>query len=251
MTLVPSDHRGERDVDTLRARAAEIERLIEERRATLAQARADLRLFEIDYRQRVGTLHEELDELEAAIAEAELGELAKDPEVDAAREDGGHARACRPENPPRFTSDAVRTLFRDVAKIIHPDLARDDASRARRHRLMVEANKAYVLGDEERLRSILEAWERSPESVPASDPDAVRLRLARRVAQLEEELELLDSAFAELKASPLFELKAMVGEAAERGKDLMGDMIVRLQRDIMVARNRLDAMRPPEPPATI
>jgi hypothetical protein len=34
-----------------------------------------------------------------------------------------------------------------------------------------------------------------------------------------------------------------VDEAAAKGKDLVGDMVRRLQRDIMVARNRLDALR--------
>jgi hypothetical protein len=34
----------------------------------------------------------------------------------------------------------------------------------------------------------------------------------------------------------------MVDEAAARGKDLIADHIRRLKRDIMAARNRLDAM---------
>jgi hypothetical protein len=38
----------------------------------------------------------------------------------------------------------------------------------------------------------------------------------------------------------------MVDEAAAKGKDIVGDMVARLKRDIMVATNRLDAMRPPE-----
>jgi hypothetical protein len=36
----------------------------------------------------------------------------------------------------------------------------------------------------------------------------------------------------------------MVDEAAGKGKDLIADMVGRLKRDIMVARNRLDAIRP-------
>ena len=60
---------------------------------------------------------------------------------------------------PRLTTDAVRRLFRDVAKVIHPDLAHDPEARDRRHALMIEANRAYALGDEERLRWILQAWE--------------------------------------------------------------------------------------------
>ena len=44
------------------------------------------------------------------------------------------------------------------------------------------------------------------------------------------------------KDSPLWTLKEMVDEAAAAGKDLIEDMVRRLTRDIMAARNRLDAM---------
>jgi hypothetical protein len=35
----------------------------------------------------------------------------------------------------------------------------------------------------------------------------------------------------------------MVDEASARGKDLVADMVRRLERDIMAARNRLDAIQ--------
>jgi hypothetical protein len=110
---------------------------------------------------------------------------------------------------------------------------------------MIEANRAYALGDEEQLRSILDAWERSPEAVQGADPEAMRLRRVRRIAQIEEELQLIEGDLTALRESPLGRLKAMVDEAAARGKDLVRDMIARLKRDILVARNRLDAIRPP------
>ncbi len=94
-----------------------------------------------------------------------------------------------PSRAPRFTSDAVRKLFRDVARIIHPDLAGDEHTRDRRHALMIQANRAYAMRDEEQLRRILESWERSPEAVQGSDPAATRLRLERRLAQIEEHLD--------------------------------------------------------------
>jgi hypothetical protein len=133
-------------------------------------------------------------------------------------------------------------LFRDVAKAVHPDLARDELTRDRHHALMVEANRAYALGDEEQLRWILQAWERSPEAVQGSDPEATRLRLIRRIAQIEEQLEVFATELSALKASPSWKLKVMVDEAAAKGKDLVRGMVARLQRDILVARNRLDAM---------
>ena len=133
------------------------------------------------------------------------------------RTESQHAPAADPPpESPRFTSDAVRKLFRDVAKAIHPDLANDEHARGRRHTLMVEANRAYALGDEEQLRSILRAWEASPEAVEGSDPDAVRERLTRRVAQLNERLDATAEDVDVLKATPLWKLKEMVDQEIGR-----------------------------------
>lgn len=242
--LVRSEPGSDAELDALRTRAAELEARLDTRRAEVARVTADLDAFRVRYRQQVGTLHDELDSLELAIAEAELGELSK--RAGGAAADGRSAPAgAKPEPLPRFTTDAVRRLFRDVAKTIHPDLARDEAARDRRHALMVEANRAYALGDEDQLRWILQAWERSPEAVQGSDREAARLRLERRIAQVEEQLDVLAGDLRELQASPLGKLKTMVDDAAARGKDLVREMVTRLKRDIMVATNRLDAMRPP------
>ena len=221
---------------------ASLDAVLGERSADVARVKASLDAFKIRYRQDVGLLHEELDELERAIDEAEQGERAKRPPTEPV---GSTSSPSDPklENQPRYTSDAVRKLFRDVAKAIHPDLARDAPARDRRHVLMIEANRAYALGDEERLRLILQSWEKSPEAVQGSDREATRLRLTRRIAQIEEQLNLCDSELAALKDTPMWKLNAMVDEAAGRGKDLVRDMVGRLKRDIMVARNRLDAIR--------
>lgn len=239
-TLILPDKRNDDELDALRSRVAELEAALAERGAEVARMQSDLEAFRITYRQQVGRLHEQLDNIELEIAEAELGELSKrvangSPDLRQAPTD------ARPA--PRFTSDAVRKLFRDVAKTIHPDLAGDDVARDRRHALMIEANRAYALGDEAQLRWILDAWERSPEAVQGSDREAMRLRFTRRAAQIEEQIDLFASELTALKASPLGALKAMVDDAAAKGKDLVREMVMRLKRDIMVATNRLDAMR--------
>lgn len=241
--LVPSERPNDHDVEGLRARLSALEALHGEQSATASRAQADLAAFKVRYRQEVGLLHEELDRLELALAEAELGELAK--RVDPAADASAAPDAARPEPLPRFTTDAVRKLFRDVAKAIHPDLARDADTRDRRHSLMIEANRAYALGDEEQLRGILQAWERSPEAIQGSDPEASRLRLVRRIAQIEEALEMLAGDQAARRDSPMWQLKTMVDDEAAKGKDLVKDMVRRLKRDILVATNRLDALRPP------
>jgi hypothetical protein len=249
------------DLDALRARVTELETVLDRRADEVDRINRELDMFAARYHEQVGTLHDQLDDLEFDIAEAELGELEKNASdrdgedsdgAEGAGADGKRKRrsrksasssAPRPEAAPRFTSDAVRKLFRDVAKNIHPDLAHDEHTRDRRHSLMIEANRAYALRDEEQLRRILEAWERSPEAVRGSDPEAARLRLERRLSQIEEQIDAYARELAEAQASPLHELKTMVDKAADRGKDLVADMVTRLKRDIMAATNRLDAMR--------
>lgn len=246
-SLVPADQSVERDLQTLRDRVGALDATLAERTAEVARVEADLTAFKIRYRHDVGRLHERLDELEAAIAEAELGEI--DRRLKHEGTDPPPRPAEPPASAPRFTSDAVRKLFREVAKAIHPDLAPDASGRDRRHALMIEANKAYAIGDAERLRAILQTWERRPEAVQGTDAAAERLRLAARIAEIEEQLAASADLLAACHASPLWRLKVMVDEASAGGKDLIADMVRRLKRDILVATNRLDAMQPVAPKA--
>lgn len=241
-TLARSDRPQHHDLEQLRARIIELESQLRERDEQVTRTRAALDAFRIKYRQQVGRLHEELDRLEMELAEAELGVIQE--RVGTASDDAASEPAAKVESAPKYTTDAIRKLFRDVAKAIHPDLAEDDHARDRRHALMVEANRAYALGDEEQLRLILQAWERSPDAVKGTDQDAMRLRLERRIAQIEEQIEACARELASMKDTSLWNLKSMVDDEAKKGNDLITDMVRRLKRDILVASNRLDALRP-------
>ena len=46
-----------------------------------------------------------------------------------------------------MVSDDAKRLFRQLARLIHPDLAGDPKERERRTNLMVAANDAYEQGD--------------------------------------------------------------------------------------------------------
>jgi hypothetical protein len=243
VTVLARPERPDDDLERLSARVAELETVLDARADAADRINRELDMFAARYRTEVGTLHEQLDQLELDIAEAELGELSKLVAEGRAAPPGMGPSPAPPESTARFTSDAVRRLFRDVARAIHPDLARDDQARDRRHALMVEANRAYALRDEEQLRRILEAWARSPEAVEGCDDTAIRERLERRLAQIEERLELYARDLATVQTSPVYELKAKVDEAAARGHDLLADMVRRLKRDIIAATNRLEAMR--------
>jgi hypothetical protein len=61
---------------------------------------------------------------------------------------------------------------------------------------------------------------------------------------MEEQIDALDASLAAVKETSLWKLKTMVDEEAAKGTDLIKEMVRRLKRDILVATNRLDALRP-------
>ncbi len=79
---------------------AELESVLAERSAEAEATRSGLEAFRLRYRQEVGLLHDQLDALELAIAEAELGELSKK------LEDAGPAASHRLGRGPTLRRDS-------------------------------------------------------------------------------------------------------------------------------------------------
>ena len=75
-SLVRAERPNDHDLDGLHARVTELEGLLVDAEPR-SPVKADADAFRIKYRQQVGRLHEELDRLELALAEAELGILTE------------------------------------------------------------------------------------------------------------------------------------------------------------------------------
>ena len=140
----------------------------------------------------------------------------------------------------------LKKLYREIARRIHPDLAEGEAERARRNKLMSDANNAYEEGDEELLRAILYEWKNSPESVKGDGVGADLVRIIRKVAQIQERLKNLESEIIEIESSDLFQLKTKVEEAQRKGKDLLQEMAEAIEREILHARIKLDKLKDKE-----
>ena len=243
--------------EELARRKAQLLVLAEEllgRERALDAYRVELHDFETRYRKALGGRYARLDEL-ADRLDVARGEAAaadppeRDPEDPAERYPGQGLpgggqnwdwgeREPEPEPRPVIGEDAKR-LFRQLARIIHPDLAGDPAERERRTNLMVAANLAYEQGDVAALERLLADWERSPEAVTGGALAELE-RTIRRIAQVQERMDAIDEELAELEASAMGWLRRRTEKAAREGWDLLAHMVKELDRQILEAQVELD-----------
>jgi hypothetical protein len=212
--------------------------------------RLELDEFQVLYCARVGAVYAELDELDALIAER----VAKKEPTDAkaaeaantARRQADESRKAVSElsvvdaQPKR--SESLRELYRNAAKRLHPDLARDDADRKIRERLMTEANLAYERGDEAGLRSILEDYDSSPDTVLGTDIAAELVRAIRRISLVRKSIQKIEAELDELKSSELSTLRNLVEDGKRNGKDVLGEMVDRLKQQVEAKREQMQSL---------
>jgi hypothetical protein len=227
-----------------------------ERERDLAAFRGELHAFETTYRKALGSRYARLDELAELLdetAEPAAGDGGPDPEEDGPAErypgqglPGGQNWAWGEREPEReperraVVDEEAKRLFRQLARLIHPDLAPDPQERERRTNLMVAANDAYEQGDVAALERLLEDWHASPEAVTGSGAAAELERTLRRIAQAEASMRRIDEELAELEASAMGWLRRRVEKAAREGWDLLAHMVRELDRQIGEAQLELD-----------
>jgi hypothetical protein len=248
-----------------RAELAVLKRRLAEREAGLAGFETELNEFETRYRRALGQRYAILDDLADQIEQAKQGSQVGGAAAglaggrDGDGEDGGGSsgagggqdgdeqnwawawgeRAPEPEFR-RVVSAEAKRLFRLLARLIHPDLARDPGERERRTNLMVAANHAYEQGDLETLRHLLDEWDQSPESVVGSNPRAELERTTRQVVRARTRLDVIDRRFTTLESSAMGWLRHRVDKAADEGWDLLAHMVKELDRQISEARLEME-----------
>lgn len=129
-----------------RRELAQLEAELMDRELYVATLRAELASFEQRYLKIVGTRYADLDEINAQIAERRARQRPDDTRiVDDAREARRRAEDSRgaaesvEDHVKVLPSQELKSLYREIAKRIHPDLSSDPEDRKIRERLMAEA----------------------------------------------------------------------------------------------------------------
>jgi hypothetical protein len=238
----------ETDLATLRDAVTAFEVLAQARLGDLFSALRRLEGETADYSHRLARLRAALDartpdelDLDSLLDEEDeelLAEAAFAASGARARPRGPHV----PEASRRWlASEAAeaKKLYIELAKRLHPDLARDDEERQRRERIMQRVNEAFRLRDLPGLRAV------HLESI-ADDPHWTERPVTDRLAWAEAELRRLDAALGEvrgalarLRGGELYRLYTRY----ESGDPVFADLKTRIEDRLANETRRLEKMK--------
>lgn len=233
--------------------------------ARLSEALARISAFEFQLRTHLEPLTRRLDDLqdEIALLQKQLRALrdswifAADPETDdllkawrmsadagAAAGDAYRYHAA-PAAPPQDVSagraEAIKKLYRQLARRFHPDFALDERDRDYRTNMMMAINVAYTLGDLPKLEQL--AREPDPPR-PHYTPEEMALALLRELERCQNRLAEIAVDLARLAKHPSALLQQRAQRAARQGRDLFAELASELrdriaermvQRDVLLA----------------
>lgn len=234
--MVPSQLSEEQALLKKREELAELESKHAERESQLANLQSDLRAFESRYLNIVGQRYDELAEIEKEIAKLQGLDVEDDEAGSLADDEVGCGQN-------RFHSDKLKKLYREVARKFHPDLSSCPQERQHRHQLMVEINRAYETGAEDRLQELLEAGEGLEKIEISGAMSAEMILIVRRIAEAKQRLAQIESDAEEITASEIYKLKLRVENSEAMGIDLFADLVAQVDRQIKKARNRLEHLQ--------
>lgn len=220
----------------LYARIDELEALVAEAVAVRTGSPEDLRRA-VDARRLVDelpdldALFDSVRQAEERVAEAAAGQCGPDEE---SAGPGGESAGSGGEGPgpgapleqPRRVRPGkeAQRLYRELARLAHPDLSTDPAEQQRRSAFIARANEAYARGDAAALTALTEEWSTAPESAPdfaAPERGAWLLQrldwLSARIAALAtEQVRLESTAMGSLLALAPGDPDRLLAELAEQ-----------------------------------
>jgi hypothetical protein len=234
--------RKREELAAIRATLAELE-------LELVDLRSQLAAFEGRYLRQVGALYAELDEWKARISESrarldpsaaakEQAQQAREQARQTHEEAHGKASETRDFKP----SPDLKRLYREVARRIHPDLAKDSGDLERRTRFMAEANRAYEAGDAEALQRILDEYQDGADAVEGEGIGAELIRIIRQISMAKARAEAIERELATLRQSEIAKLKKQAEEREQVGGDLLAELAATVHEQIQRTKKEYEVL---------
>jgi hypothetical protein len=252
----------EKELVRLEAEQADVTEQLRLARAAMEAIQAGTVRFHHRFRQAVGRLYAELDEINVHIAIAKMEQSPDDENLKmqaraaeeqaqrsiqeaglqqaGSREDG----LIEDQKPFPVIGVELKRAYRNAVKLMHPDLASLDSERQRRTRLMALVNIAYRRGDHRIVEKLVEEFGQDPDAIVGADIGSVIVKAIRRIAQLNRRLVEVQQEAEAWQSTEIFRLRQIVESAEATGADPLGDLAHQLKQKILERHGVLKAVRP-------
>jgi len=213
----------------------------------LTTLQGDLRAFEMEYYVKIGSKYITIDNLKATIDNILL---ARDPSSKIFQKRVRENKSKASENAKvenemsnlinektkKFNpTNELKSLYRDLAKLLHPDLVLDSEEKNRRHKLMQTINEAYQNNDYDKLKHIYEEEKNNPDLIKGEDIGSSLIRIIRKLSQVESRIQHIQNEINIIKETELFTLYTTFINAKEGKNELFN----KIQNDLDIQINTL------------
>ncbi len=218
---------------------------------SLSTLQADLRSFEAEYYLKVGSKYIQVDRLQATLdailaskipsdAKAQKRAAESRAKAEQTAHDAEQFQDIQQNRAEKFQpTDEVKTLYRELAKLLHPDLTLDPNEKERRHGLMQQINEAYQSNNLKKLQDIWEAEKNNPENIKGDDVGSSLVRTIRKIAQAEKRIVAVKDEIEQLHKTDLCILFETMKKEIEKGSDPLERMSGELDSQIIFLQNRI------------
>lgn len=139
-------------------------------------------------------------------------------------------------------SPEFKRIYREAAKLIHPDFAADPVDLERRTRFMAAANLAYQKGDAEALQRILDEYEDGAEAVTGEGIGAELIRIIRQISTAKARVAAIEQELSALRQGEIALLKKLVEEREREGRDLLAELATAVREQIELAKKKHESL---------
>lgn len=239
----------EQELNRLESEQAKIEEQVTTAELTLETSKTETAQFQHRYHQTVGRLYAQMDELDALIAKVQAGlspddataqahAQAAEQQAKASAEEAGLIEA-QPTPPPEITPE-IKFVFRQAAKLMHPDRATNEPERLRRTALMAQVNVAYERGDQQAIEKLIKEYGHDPEAITGGDVASRLVKAIRRIAQLRRRMCEVQQQIDAMQQTEIFLLKQTIEETEAMGGDPLGDLAKKLMQELSERKIQLE-----------